>query len=335
MESHVNPQPDDPHLRLSHQLHREIIRRKFTARQRSIIDFILTLSWGCGKPSAIIPRLKDFSLCGVRPNHIKKELLELSVTHVIHWDGAMNAFQLNKHYDQWDIEIVEGFNKKEMDRLISYNIEIKSPNLLKTLPVKGSYFPKEEVEELPNSGTNFPKEEDKTSQKRNFSLPKKGSRIVKIPFKIKAFQSPKESIKASIKKRTTTTTTGVEHNEYDFGQVFTAYEKNFVKDKLTPFDVDEFKCQFDDYGGEWLLRAMREAYKQGPDKRNLAYVHGILKGYTDRGGPDAERVKPQSMTDFKTPLSGGTSPRNRQRQEIEELRRKGMEERQREQIRSH
>lgn len=295
MESHVNPQPDDPHLRLSHQLHREIIRRKFTARQRNIIDFILTLSWGCGKPSAIIPRLKDFSLCGVRPNHIRKELLELSVVNVIHWDGAMNAFQLNKHYDQWIIEIVEGFNKKEMDSLISYNIGIKSPNLSKKLPEKGSDFPKEEVQQVPESGINFLKREVVSSRKGKFSLPEKGSRMFVLSRYIKGFQSPKESIKAIIKKRTTTTTTTT-RDEYSFGSVFTAYEKNFVKGVLTPFDVELFQFEYDDFGGEWMLRAMREAFKQGEDKRNLAYVHGILEGYKKRGGPDAERPKPQPIT---------------------------------------
>ena len=43
----------------------------------------------------------------------------------------MNAYQLNKHFDQWTIEQVEDFDKKEMDELISLNIKNRSPNLEK------------------------------------------------------------------------------------------------------------------------------------------------------------------------------------------------------------
>ena len=83
MDSSVNPQPTDAHIRISHAIHRELIRRKFTQRQRDILDFILTLSWGCRKPSAIIPQLKDFELCGVRKNHIRNELQQLVKAGVI------------------------------------------------------------------------------------------------------------------------------------------------------------------------------------------------------------------------------------------------------------
>ncbi|WP_127580927.1 replication protein [Paenibacillus koleovorans] len=196
MESAVNPQPDDPHLRISHQVHREMIRRKFTQRQRNIIDFILTLSWGCGKPSAVIPRLKDFKLCGVGPNHIRKELQALFVANVVFWEGATNHFQVNKHYDKWDVPVNEHFNPKELNDLIRINLEHRpgAPNLAKKLPESGTKFPDEEESshigkldeskeqgELPDLGSeNFPiREADETE----------------IPCGSKADELPKERVK--------------------------------------------------------------------------------------------------------------------------------------------
>lgn len=341
MESKVNPQPDDPHIRIAHSIHREMIRRKFTARQRNIIDFILTLSWGCGKPSAIIPRLKDFRLCGVGSNHIRKELLALSVSNVIYWDGAMNAFQINKHFDCWDIEVVDEFDKKEMDKLISYNLEMRSPNLDKKIPEMGSEFPKGEETDIPQTGTNFPKAEPdfpkrevKSSRNGKLKVPEMGSGKLINPSHTKRFGRSKTSIKAIIKKRTTTTTTTRARapDDFSFGKIFDAYERNFIAGgKITQFDIDEFSTLFDDFGGEWLLQAMREAYRQGPDKRNLAYVHGVLKGYRNRGGPGASGEKHAA----EAPKAADTVRKSRQQQSLDDLRRRAREERELEQSGRH
>ncbi|MCL6459920.1 MAG: DUF4373 domain-containing protein [Gorillibacterium sp.] len=70
----------------------------------------------------------------------------------------------------------------------------------------------------------------------------------------------------------------------DFGTVFREYSKNFIAGgKVTQFDVEDFQELYDTYDGEWALKAMREAYRQGPDKRNLAYVNGILKRWKKVG----------------------------------------------------
>lgn len=36
---------------------------------------------------------------------------------------------------------------------------------------------------------------------------------------------------------------------------------------------------------------MRAAYRLGADKRNLAYVQGILRGYRERGGIDKPETR--------------------------------------------
>lgn len=153
MDSNVNPQPTDAHIRINHEIHRELIRRKFTQRQRNIIDFILTLSWGCGKPSAIIPQLKHFEYCGIRKNHIRAELLGLVEKSVILWEQSLNIFQINKHYDQWTVDPIESFDLKKMKELISLNIENQSPNLSKSVPKKGTEFPNQEPDTGSQKGT--------------------------------------------------------------------------------------------------------------------------------------------------------------------------------------
>lgn len=297
MDSSVNPQPTDAHIRISHEFHRELIRRKFTQRQRVIIDFILTLSWGCGKPSAIIPMLKHFELCGIRKGHIRKELTMLVELNVLIWEEPLNIFQINKHYDRWKVEYVDQFEPSQMNVLIALNLENKTQNLLKTVTKKVTELPKKEQKTVTKKVTRLLKGELGGYQKGNYTVTKKVTLMREYPCHIKRFQLSKTIIKAIIKKRTTTTTTRElsSKRDFSFGNVWSAYQQNFIAGgKTTQFDVDEFSILFDDYGGDWLLQAMREAYRQGTDKRNLAYVHGVLKGYKDRGGPDVSSEKKSS-----------------------------------------
>ncbi|WP_270167529.1 replication protein [Paenibacillus sp. SYP-B4298] len=332
VDSSVNPQPTDAHIRISHEIHRELIRRKFTQRQRDIIDFILTLSWGCGKPSAIIPMLKHFELCGIRKEHIRKELTGLVEMNVILWEEQMNVFQVNKYYDLWKVESVDRFDVVKMNDLIAMNIEMKTPNLTKPVTEKVTQLPKRQPSRVTKKVTQLPKKQlllvtKKVTellkrqldgyQKGNYPVTKKVTLMRNFSCNDAVCGSSKTIIKAIIKKRTTTTTTTTRTSsskkDYSFGNVFKAYEQNFIAGgKVTEFDVEEFSALFDDYGGEWLLQAMRDAFRQGPDKRNLAYVGGVLKGYRDRGSP------------YKRSAEGGHSvaagrPKSLRQQQIDDL----------------
>lgn len=202
MNSRVNPQPTDGHIRISHEIHRELIRRKFSKRQRDVIDFILTLSWGCGKSSAIIPELKSFEEAGIRKNHIRVVLEGLVAENVIIWDELLNIFQFNKHYDQWTIQPISN-SAKRLNELINLNLARPSSNLLKPLlPEKGIQTSNVEVSShisdrvteketgLPEEGSGSTKNSDSapdkdvgvqkgnattSSQKRNSPVPKKGN----------------------------------------------------------------------------------------------------------------------------------------------------------------
>jgi DnaD/phage-associated family protein len=299
MDSSVNPQPDEAHIRINHEIHREIIRRKFTQRQRDIIDFILTLSWGCGKPSAIIPMLKYFELCGVLRTHVKKELQRLVEAHVILWEESMSVFQINKHYDQWSVEIVEAFDKKTMSELIKINIQNDSPNLSKPVTKCVTQLPKRELKKVTKKVTQLPNVEPQSYQMCNSTVTKKVTLTRDYPSHIKAFRLSKTIFKAIKKERRTRskdlteTKSAASGSDFSFSRIYQAYQKNFTRDdRVTDFDVEEINILYDDFGGEWFLDAMKEAFRH--NIKTLAYVRGVLNGYRKRGGPTKE-IQPLEM----------------------------------------
>jgi len=152
----ANPQPTDSHLRIAHSIQEEIMMRDFSKRQRSILDLILRLSWGCGKTMAIIPKQKDFELVGISETKIKSELKWLINARVIAWDKDTTGFSFNKNYDQWKVSIVPGYDKERLAALIHLNIPGTSQNSKNTS--QNGNFPN--WEELPEKASiNFPKRE--------------------------------------------------------------------------------------------------------------------------------------------------------------------------------
>ncbi|MCL6605522.1 MAG: replication protein [Paenibacillus sp.] len=121
----ANPQPENGFVQLANEIWNEIIRRDFSKRQKDIVFFIWRLSYGCKKKTALIPLLKDFELCGIGYQNIRKELDHLSGCRVISWDKNTNVFSVNKDYDQWQISPVKGWDEKKFKDLISKNLNEK------------------------------------------------------------------------------------------------------------------------------------------------------------------------------------------------------------------
>ncbi|MHA6530227.1 replication protein [Paenibacillus sp. BAC0078] len=118
----ANPQPEDGYVKLANEIWNEIIRRDFSKRQKDIILFIWRLSYGCRKKTAIIPKLKDFEMCGIGYQNIRKELDHLSSSKVISWMKDSNVFAVNKDYEQWQITPVKGWSEERFKELISVNL---------------------------------------------------------------------------------------------------------------------------------------------------------------------------------------------------------------------
>jgi hypothetical protein len=185
------------------------------------------------------------------------------------------------------------------------------------VPERGTEFPKEEPsspkgDRVPQKGTKFLKRELASSRKGNRTVPKKGTVTRNYPSRIKGSSVSKASIKAIKRfKRTTTTTITTtrtsadtlktDHEPYSFQNNLLDYKNNFIAGgRLTPFDEKDLQSLYDTYGGEWLHTAMRAAYRLGSDKRNLAYVQGILRGYRERGGIDKPETR-KSVEPSATP----------------------------------
>ena len=122
----ADPQPEDAHLRIAHELLNELMASEFTKRQWKLLIFILRLSWGCAKKYAVVPRQKDFEVSGVGETHIKTELEWLIKAKVIHNDDTRYWF--NKDYDQWRVSRSRTFSAERLGELISLNIKDAKTN---------------------------------------------------------------------------------------------------------------------------------------------------------------------------------------------------------------
>ncbi|RFB35697.1 phage replication protein [Brevibacillus sp. VP] len=161
----ANPQTEKGHMRIANDIWVAIIKRKFTLRQRNILDFILRMSWGCRKKSAVIPMLKDFELCGVRKEHIRIELEHLVAMNVLMWDSNRNEYWFNKDFDQWKVTPVKGWSEERFNELISMNLGNKVTETVTGLP-----------NQQPNQNSNsVTKKETQLLQKKSYSVTKKAT----------------------------------------------------------------------------------------------------------------------------------------------------------------
>jgi hypothetical protein len=178
--SNANPQLENGYIKIANEIWDEVIRRNFTKRQKDILQFIWRLSYGCRKKKAIIPMLKDFALCGVGPNHIKDELNYLVMCKVLIWHKDSNEYEIDKHYDQWQVSPVRHWDEERFQKLIYENVNSQNGKYSPSID-----FPKQEVNVgYDDVGTsqngksettgNFPKQEVDARKERG-SLPKTGS----------------------------------------------------------------------------------------------------------------------------------------------------------------
>ncbi|MBN1574535.1 MAG: replication protein [Deltaproteobacteria bacterium] len=119
----AKPNIEDGYLPIARELYDAIIQTNFSKRQRAIIDFIIRLSYGCGRKDCIIPRQRDFGIVGIGEGHIKRELDYLVKAKVIGRDGS--KFWFNKDYEEWKISICFWTENKRFGKLIHINLSDK------------------------------------------------------------------------------------------------------------------------------------------------------------------------------------------------------------------
>ncbi|MGA8941592.1 MAG: replication protein [Thermoactinomyces sp.] len=172
----ANPQPDK-FTKLSNELFEAIMTTDFTKRQRNILDFVIRMSYGCGKKAALL-RPSDFELVGVRKGHVKRELdyLVQSKVLIVYND----RIQLNKNYDQWRVSLVTCFNQDKFKKVIKRNLDDKTDP--KTVTGYVSELPKQESDGYQNG---------------NSVVTKTVTDISPNSSKDKEFEQPKETVKKS------------------------------------------------------------------------------------------------------------------------------------------
>ncbi|MDQ0169157.1 replication protein [Paenibacillus tundrae] len=107
---------------IANQIWDEVIRRDFTKRQKDILLFLWRLSYGCNQATAMVPMLKDFSLCGVGKTNITNELKYLENCNVIAWQRGDNEFSFNEDFAYWQVSPVRGWDDERFKELIGINL---------------------------------------------------------------------------------------------------------------------------------------------------------------------------------------------------------------------
>jgi hypothetical protein len=100
----------------------ELLKYDFTKRQRSILTFIFGLSYDFGKNTAVIPKMKDWEICGIQPAKAQSELKKLVNMDVITWNKETNEFGIADPRG-WKAPINEGYNQSRARELFVLNLK--------------------------------------------------------------------------------------------------------------------------------------------------------------------------------------------------------------------
>jgi len=119
----ANPQTKNGHTQIANEITDHVLRRNFTKRQGRILKIIWRFSYGFRKKEAYFPSMKTFSMFGISPQAISKELKTLESLKVIsvNWDEGIIKF--NKDYDQWGIPVLKNFNDGDYKHLMRLNLK--------------------------------------------------------------------------------------------------------------------------------------------------------------------------------------------------------------------
>lgn len=264
----ANPQKERGHVGIANELWDEIIRRDFTKRQKDIMQFILRLSYGCGRKTALIPRQKDFEICGVREGHIKTEIDHLIKCKVIERGSQKGEYRFNKNYDFWQVTPVFLWDEVRMKELIRINLlEAKKD---RNLTESGSF---EEDENLPNQEVNEISDltetvsfEEKNLLKQEDGLTETVRTNADEPSQDAGSGAPKKGLKKKdIKKDLNTIHVEIiSYLNEKTGKRFSAKTKSTIESingRLGEgYTLDDFKHVIDVKTDDWLHDAERKQY---------------------------------------------------------------------------
>lgn len=285
----ANPQPEKGFVKLANEIWNEIIRRDFSKRQKDIILFIWRLSYGCQKKSAIIPKLKDFELCGIGAQNIRKELDYLVSCKVISWDKLETIFSVNKDYDKWQISPVRGWDEDRFRELISGNLGAStSQNEKKNTSQNEKSELSKPIIKLLSTSQNKKLQLLKT---RSSYFLKREVRLPANPWGCRRKQVSKDIIKDIIKDNKDLEEEGSSESVDDYESFYAAHTRLFKKD-LDPWQTQQLATFIDQDGMEEkvIIHAL-ERMKKYADSYSLKFAITALTTYFHAGARTLEKAK--------------------------------------------
>lgn len=299
----ANPQTENGFLRIANEIWNEVIRRDFSKRQKDIILFIWRLSYGCKKKHAFIPQLKDFELCGIGQQNIRKELEYLVSSRVIHWDEDGHIYSVNKDYERWQISPVKGWDKEKFKQLLHQNINHRTSQNEKSKPTVKVVF---------------------ASQNKKLRLLKLRSNGflkqevigLEIPCGCKVERVSKDSIKDIFKD----ITTAKEGNDTDPKSLTEAYSLVFGGGTMPPIFSRFLVPVMGKFGEKYAIELIMESGESAKNP-SLRHIQSIHDGWTTRGIRSRKQAKGEKYGD----QSSSQNRNQKQMNDLEELIRRERE----------
>jgi DnaD/phage-associated family protein len=122
----ANPQPNDPHGVIAHDIQENILIRDFSKQQLRVIYLVIRLSWGCGVKVWQYESYKDFEVIGLYKGDVAKNLTFLNTNNVVTWNKQYKLLAFNKNYDTWTV--AKTFETTDIKKLVSKSL--KNTNLV-------------------------------------------------------------------------------------------------------------------------------------------------------------------------------------------------------------
>lgn len=168
-----NPQKENGYVGIANDLWDALTRAKLNGSERSCIDFVLRLTYGCHKngkygEEAILEYFSDLEVAGIGKSHIAETIRSLIKKNMIRINRCRERddkikIRFNKRYSTWNVEFA--IREKKYRYLIGINLA-----LFRSQKVTGS---SQNGTESSEKGTGKDKESGKQLPKGNRKVPKR------------------------------------------------------------------------------------------------------------------------------------------------------------------
>lgn len=117
-------QLENGYTKIANELLEALYSTNFSEYEHRIIKFIIRLSYGCNKKTALIRHWNDLCIAGIPSNKIKSTINRLKENNIVTVDNDILELSLNKDYDTWGIKRCSGYNGEKWIDILKYNLKM-------------------------------------------------------------------------------------------------------------------------------------------------------------------------------------------------------------------